>query len=564
MRDLTFIEILGLIRRWWWVFIVCPLLAAAAAYGVSRALTPIYRAEATLFIDQRETTGSLNVGDIQAAQELAATYSRLVTARPVLEQTINRLSLDTTPEDLVENISVTRIGSTQLVEIAVEDPDPRQAAQIANTLAQVFIEETHAQEDAATWSGRDELRRQIEEVQQRIEDTSSRIAELQQSGASGTAVQTELRTLQTQLSQDQALYASLLEAQQRMELAAAQSATQIRVVEQAVPPTKFVKPRILVNTALAGALGIVLAAGLVLVAGYLDDTVKTSEDVQRLTGRGALGLIPELRSPESIEAIAHPDSVGSEAYRTARTNLQFVAVGQSLRSFVVTSPRPGDGKTTTAVNLAAVLAQGGQRVILVDADLRRPQVHRYFAGLNTRSGLSNLLLSEWDVKLTPTLRQTTIAGLTVLPAGPLPPNPLDLLSSPRMREVLDWLAEQADVVIFDAPPLAVSDALVLSRLTNGVILVSETGRVRTAEIADAVQQIQQSGSTLLGIILNRFPLEKSGGYYTYYRSQEDNAGGARRGESPSVIPRWADGAGDRVVIRRSLRPTISKPADSET
>lgn len=577
MRDLTFIEILGLVRRWWWVFILCPLLAGGAAYGVSRALTPIYRAQATLVIDQRQLAGSLNVGDIQAAQELAATYSRLVTARPILERTIADLGLDTTPEDLAEQVGVSRIESTQLVQIAVEDPVPSEAARIANTLARVFIEETRAQQDAAAGSGRDELRRHADAVLQRIDAASDRIAELQLREDAGSAsVQAELRTLQTQLSQDQALYASLLEAQQRMDLAAAQSTTQIRVVERAVPPTESIKPRVLLNAALAGVLGIVLAAGLVLVVGYLDNTVKTSEDVERLTGRGALGLIPELRSPESVEAIAHPDSIGSEAFRTARTNLEFAAVGRSLRSIVVTSSRPGDGKTTTAVNLAAVLAQGGKRVVLVDADLRRPQVHRHFAGLSTRSGLTNLLLSDRDVSLHPVLRQTTVFGLSVLPAGPVPPNPLDLLSSPRMQEVMEWLASEADIVIIDAPPLAVSDALVLSRLASGMVLITQSGRVRPDEFAQVLRQIERAGTALLGVILNRFPLEKSRSYYAYYRGYGDGQGEddeegigeqgggafARANGRPGVAPAARPpGSGTFDTGQRVLRPSLGQTGE---
>ncbi|MDI3340496.1 MAG: polysaccharide biosynthesis tyrosine autokinase [Sphaerobacter sp.] len=540
MRELTFIDLVRLVRRWWGLFVLCPLLAGGVAYGVSQALPPIYRAQVTLVIDQWQTPGSVNVGDIQAAQELANTYSRVVTARPILEKTIAQLGLSTRPEDLIEQIEVDRVDTTQLVQIRVEDKVPSQAASIANTLAQVFIDEMRAQQEAAVGSGREELRRNIESVQRRMADTSDRIAALQgQADAGNSTAQAELRALQAQLAQDQALYASLLEAQQRMDLAAAQSTTPIRVVEPAVPPTTSVKPRILLNTALAGVLGVLLAAGLVLVIGYLDDTVKTSEDVQRLSGRGALGLIPPLTAPGSVEVIAHPMSIASEAFRSARTNLQFATIGQASGALVVTSPRPGDGKTTAAVNLAAVLAQSGQRVILVDADLRRPQVHRHFTGLDRRAGLSTLLLGQ-TTSLPPLLRHTTIPGLRILPSGPVPPNPADLLGSPQMRAVVERLVAEADIVIFDTPPLAVSDALVLCGLGTGVVLVAQAGRVRTAELAQAIQQIQQSGTPLLGVILNRVAVGATGRYYHYYRSAAS--------EAACGVPAVANGTEQPVAI----------------
>lgn len=519
MRDFTISDALKLVRRWWWVFILCPVLAAGAAFLISRELPRVYEADLTLVISQGGSSSGSNYNDILAAQQRTGTFARLATTRPVLEETIRRLSLPTTPEELVKQIKVTAVSDTQLLKVAVTDKDPQQAAKIANTVADVFIQQTKAQQLAATGSTSDEIKKNIADVKSRIDQTSQRIAQLQQSlDANSATTQAELRQLQTLLSQDQTTYGNLLEAQQQMDLAAAEAGNQVQLAEQAVPPTTFIRPRILLNTALAGILGLLLAAGLVLVVGYLDDTVKTAEDVERLTGRTALGSIPILRSPGGVETIAHPNSAATEAYRTVRTNFQFAVVGQKVRSIVVTSFRPSDGKTTTIVNLAAVLAQGGQRVILVDADLRKPNVQKYFQGLSTRTGLTNLLLANADVSLAPLLRATTIPGLRLLPAGPLPPNPPDVLSAAQMGKVVAQLETEADIVLFDAPPMAVSDALILGGLVDALLLVVQHGRTRSAELVRAVQELTQTGTPLVGVVINRVEAERAGHYYAYYHS----------------------------------------------
>ena len=523
MRDLTVGDVLKLARRWWWVLLLCPLVAAVAAYVISQSLPRYYEADALVVIDQSQAAGTSTYNDIQAAQQLATTYSQLATTRPVLTATIQQLGLPTTPEQLIKQLTVTPVNNTQLLRIAAVDRSPDMAAKIANTIGQTFIDQTRTQQVAAVGTSGNEIKQNIATVKARIDTESARITQLQgQVDAGTTSVQAQITQLQTQLNQDQATYTSLLEAQQQMDLAAAQTGTQIRIAEEAVPPRTFVKPRILLNTAVAGILGLLIACGIVLIAGYVDDTVKTSDDVQRVTGRTALGLIPTLRSPEGVEALAHPNAAATEAYRTMRTNFQFASVGQAIHSLVVTSFRPSDGKTTTLVNFAAVLAQGGQRVILVDADLRKPQIHRHFPGLTTRTGLTNLLLSSADVNLQPLLRETAIPGLRVLPAGPLPPNPPDVLNAPRMRQIVERLEAEADIVLFDAPPMAVSDALILGGIADSLLLVVTHGRTRTAELQHAVQELAQTGTPLVGVVINQAELARAGGYYSYYRAYYDS------------------------------------------
>jgi succinoglycan biosynthesis transport protein ExoP len=180
VRELTLADLIKLGRRWWWVLALCPILAAGVAFLVSSAMTPIYRAEATLLIEQSQVPGVTQYNDILAAERLTRTYSRLVTTRSVLEETIARLNLPLTPEQLQEQIDVTAVRDTQLVQVAVLDPSPERAATVANTLVQVFIEQQQAQRRAITGSSREELQRSIDDVRARIDELSSRIAELEQ------------------------------------------------------------------------------------------------------------------------------------------------------------------------------------------------------------------------------------------------------------------------------------------------------------------------------------------------------------------------------------------------
>jgi len=196
----------------------------------------------------------------------------------------------------------------------------------------------------------------------------------------------------------------------------------------------------------------------------------------------------------------------SEAYRTLRTNLEFSSLDEPVRTLVVTSPGAEEGKSTVLANLAVTLAQGGKQVILLDCDLRRPTQHTLF-GLDNATGLTTMMLAE-DAWSDPPLRQTPVDGLRVLPAGPTPPNPAELLGSRRMKETMAALLEQADVLLFDAPPvLAVTDALVLAVQTDGVLLVVKAGGTRREHIQQAKERLERVNARIVGAVLNNAPTD---------------------------------------------------------
>jgi non-specific protein-tyrosine kinase len=198
-------------------------------------------------------------------------------------------------------------------------------------------------------------------------------------------------------------------------------------------------------------------------------------------------------------------------------------------------------------NLATVLAQGGQRVILVDADLRKPRLHKVFTGLANRTGLTNLLLADARVDLEPLLQLTPVQNLRVLTTGPLPPNPSDVLNSPRMREVISQITEVADVVLIDAPPMAVSDALIIASLVDGVLLVTTGGRTRANELTNVVEALSRSGTNLTGVVVNRARLQ-SESYYYYQSYYTEDSG-------PAQGPPNDDGGSDGDSRDRRRVPT---------
>lgn len=216
---------------------------------------------------------------------------------------------------------------------------------------------------------------------------------------------------------------------------------------------------------------------------------------------------------KEIITISEPRSPISEAYRTLRTNLDFAGLAKTLKTLVVTSAGVNEGKSTTLANLAVVTAQAGRKVILVDADLRRPRLHQIF-GLDNEKGLTTVMMDD-NALITPPLQETGVEGLWLLPSGPLPPNPAELMGSRRMEEAIAKLVERADQVFFDTPPVvAVTDAAVLATKVDGVLLVISAGKTRREYARTAVQRLQQINARLIGTVLTN--VQMGTGFRGYY------------------------------------------------
>ncbi|MFQ5890499.1 MAG: GumC family protein [Gemmatimonadota bacterium] len=327
------------------------------------------------------------------------------------------------------------------------------------------------------------------------------------------------------------------------------AASNVRIVDPAEVPTHKSSPKILLNIALGLITGLALGVGLAFFFEYLDKSVKSPEEILHVTGVPAIGLIPALtmgasglrvikgkeRDPgrgATIDRIAHddPKSKASEAFRELRTALLVSRAGGPPRRILIASAQPGEGKTAVAVNMATTLAQIGHRVLLVDTDLRRPRLHRIFDLPNDR-GLSTCLGAAevpW-----PEPQKTMVPGLDLLPSGPVPPNPADLLDSERFAQVQRELDEQGyDQVIYDSPPvLAVADPAILAARMEGIVMVVLAGVTSKDALSHAVGRLQQVHGRIVGVILNRVDSEQQSYYYGYayrrYYGEDEPAATAR-------------------------------------
>jgi len=306
-----------------------------------------------------------------------------------------------------------------------------------------------------------------------------------------------------------------------VDLSSALHTNNIRQLDAAEVPTTASSPNLKVALLISLLLGLALGVVGAVVLEQLDDAIETQEDVERVTRTSFLGIIPEVREPDNkgpVELYVHrkPHSSVAECLRTVRTNLLFLSTDRPLQKLMVTSSGPQEGKTTAVVDLGIAFAQGGQKVLLVDTDMRRPRLHKVF-GLGSDLGLSSVLLDE--KKLGEALRQTEVPNLWVLPCGPIPPNPAELLHTERFKQVVAELGRRFDRVLFDSPPVAaVTDAQILASLVDGVVLLGKAGKTSKEALSRARRSLTDVGARLVGAVLNSVDLSRrrAGYYYDYY------------------------------------------------
>ena len=315
------------------------------------------------------------------------------------------------------------------------------------------------------------------------------------------------------------------------------------IISPASVPGSPSSPNVPRNILIAGVAGLLLAVGAVLLRDYLDQSVKSGQELIERTGLVPIGHVsytPARQERRGELTVMQEQSPASEAYRSLRTNLLFSNVDTPLRTIIVTSAAPGEGKSRTAANLAVVLAQSGRRTVLVDADFRRPDQHRNF-GFVRNVGLSNLVIQEMKEE-EGLLPVDGVSDLSVLPSGPPPPNPSELLGSARVRAVLSRLQEAFDFVVIDTPPVnAVTDPAVLATIADGVIMVIESGRTSYGAVTHAKQTLDRVGANVIGAVLNKVRTGRGGEAYayeyyygyTYAAEEEDNRAAPAEAQSPT-------------------------------
>lgn len=569
----------------WWLIALTTVLAAVAALVVSLTATPMYRSTVTLEVDSGSDPSQdayvLNRGNAAAA----STYVQQIGAPAVMEQVAARLGLDMEVRQVAAFISASQVGGdTGMIEISAENASPDLAKALAETTALVFIEQKEAQQTARYGASLAELEAQIAELEAEIMTTRGAIATIGDQADLAPAAKVELARLQTQLSNDQTRLTILLQSTEQFRLAMARYGDYISVFSPAELPRAPFSPQPLRNTALALVVGAMIGVGVAFLLDYLDDTVHTPEDARQALGVNVLGALPDVAEEEAIGWMAaeQPLSAVAEAFRNLRTSLQYVSLDAPLRTLLVTSTEPDEGKTFVASNLATAFALTGQKVLLLESDLRRSTLHRRWK--ETRApGLTEALRAYSEAlmdanpdpgdatapepstqpqgsatsALAPAtsalahaldfVRPTRVEGLGLLTAGSEISTPSELLNSQTFQRFLAALTEVYDLIVVDTPPiLAVTDAAVIASHVDGVVMVTVSGQTRLPSAARAIERIQDVGGRLLGLVVNRLTARSGGYYYHYYEYSYDYTYGSDNGR---------EGKGTKRRLLDHVRPS---------
>lgn len=546
-----------LLWYWSWFIIASAALAGAGALVVSKRTLPVYESSATLLLNQaRNSSATPEYSDVLTSEHLAKTYAELLSKRPILTTVISNLKLDIDPALLEQRVRVSVIRDTLLIIVSVEDTDPARAAAIANEIAAVYGQQSREMQSSRYATLKESLQGELGEVQQNIDDSQTNLdtlvrqvlraelssvqnamsqAQLDVERLSRDDIRAELigiqndierlqtnrdlveslgsdeqvaeqNQLRTRLEQYRSNYDSLLRSLEEIRLAETQSSDYLTIVEEAHVPVIPIRPRTILNVLLAAILGGMLVLGLTFLIEYFDNSVRSRDDIEQFIGIPTLASIGRIGGrglPSKLLAVRSPGAPIVEAYRMLRTNLEFAEIDTAIRTLLVTSATTNEGKSTTTANLAATIAQTGKRVVMVDLDLRNPTLHTIFQQSNHR-GITTALLQRKDDMLKDFMLPTSVDNLWLIPSGPLPSNPAELLGSQRMADLIEELKGEADVIMFDSSPmLAVADAALLARRCDAALVVARSGSTRVEMLRRVKEQLTQSGTRLLGVVLNR-------------------------------------------------------------
>jgi non-specific protein-tyrosine kinase len=506
-------------------------------------------------IEAAHTTDSGDSGSVATVtlfltdEALASTYIRILTGQPVLEETIAILGLSENPNIFVDKITVDLVGGTNLIRLRVSDTSESQAILIADTLARVFINQVQELVIEPYVSNINIISTQLDEVSDKIERTQLDIETLTLEKIQS---ETELGRLEGVLTENQIDKRSIQHDIESLSLTSSDEAETVILSELAQEPTRPIQ-RGRLYFLIALVIGLLVGVGLAFFLEYLDDTIKTPQDITETLGLSTLGSIPKVSNGENeLVVIEQPRSPTAEAFRMLGTNVRFTIQDKSLSTLLVTSPEPRQGKSMIVANLGAALAMLDTKVIIIDADLRLPRQQILF-NYRTNDGLTDALLYGVSDNL---LQPTKIDNLSVLTSGrKLPPNPTDLLSSHSMRELLEQMTGLADLIIIDSPPvLNIADTAALSSPVDGVLVVLEAGVTKQTSAQQALINLDNVGANLIGAVLNSVPKHVMGSYYYHQgisQSEEDIVGTGRAGPSGTMAAnrRWSQSQGIMPSLR---------------
>jgi len=482
-----------------------PVKAAAIANGLVKIL-----------IDQNEDLQSVRYATTE--ENLQARVEQAQQQMETIQKQINDISTATIKSNLNEVI-------TQIDELQIEIND------LENKIAEIDPLYATDEENALLVEYQDSLD-QLQPILALYQEIYTNLVVLGQPAESGINESAQLSQLQFTLELYQDIYVSGMASLESLRLSRAQSIPNVVQTEPATTPNEPISPQPLRTAALGGAAGLLITAIIAFAIEYLDDTIKTPEEIETLAGLPVIGFLTDFKSngfsksnlieSHSLFISTQPRSPVSEAIRSLRTNLEFSAVDKSLRTILVTSANPSEGKSTIAVNYALAVSQSGKKTLLLDADMRRPSIHKFF-DIPNRVGLSELLRSNLNLEQVLRGFESTY-DFSVITSGYLPPDPSKLLASKKMSETIDELKSNFDVIIIDCAPLVVSDPHVLGAMVDGMIYIVQPGKTRSQHLVANMQQLKQVNANVLGVVFNKIQRSHKsyygGYYYSHYHPKE--------------------------------------------
>jgi polysaccharide biosynthesis transport protein len=561
---------LAIIRRSWKVVLLVGVLAAVVAFVASNAMSKTYESSSRLLVGQALQAANPDVNLFQTSTNLAQTYAVIGETRQLLGQVRTNLKLDVSLEDLISQVSVRPVQGQPMIDINASANSAETAAAIANEIAAELI--ARAPTIGASEPDTASTQQDLKDTSEQITQTRNQIQALLAVAQLTPDEQARLDVLQARILQLRATYADLLQS------ATTVAANRVSVIDPAVVPLEASSPKVLLNTVLAGILGMLLAIGVVYLLEHLDNRMKSAEHVETVTGVPNLGTILRMPGPADREpfyrmaTLLYPRSPAAEAFRTIRTNIEFASIDKPFRTIAVTSAAPGEGKTVTASNLAVAFAQSGRKTILVDADLRRPGVHDMFSLANA-AGLTDLVHSD-TIRVDDVMRRTDNPNLTVITAGIVPPNPAELLGSARMEVILDRLRDKAEIIVFDTAPVgAVTDAAILAAKSDATLFVVQPYKTTERTVRRGREALAKVNARVIGTVLNNVPqgFTDTVAYYGRYGPESDVAATPVEGsirpnaEMPAAPPpaqTTQPPAGPTVI--EPTRMTVAKPRTTRT
>lgn len=526
-------EYVDVIRTRKWTILFVFLLVLGAALFRSYRQTPLYLASTRLLVAgvPTDSTGAVPLPQM-------TTEAEVVQSVEVAEVAKGLLRVNENPDSLLGGLSVSQVGDTQVLTISYTSSDPQYAADAANAFARGYV--TFKQEGA-----RESLEPVIENLQTRLTRTRTALERVENQLERAESINSPDPETVSRLDQKRVQTQSDLDLLEERLQTALSTETSIAlgggdVLQPANTPRQPTSPDHRTNGVIGGIFGILLGLAAGFTRDRLDQRFRSRAEAERLLVAPVLATIPKFKVPKRAGSILGygPRSSAAESYRTLRTNLQFLAGQREVKSIVVTSASSHEGKSLTAANLAVAFGQVGRKVVLVSADMRRPGVEKHF-GLAEHS----IGLSSWLSGSTNDLRQVVVdtqsENVFLLPSGPIPENPAELLASTRLDELIEQLGRHFDYVLFDSvPTLALADAAIVAARADAAILVIDASATSRQAAMHSKVELERVGASILGVILNKFEVVGSPYYYYNYKASKPSSGsgnGSGNGAGPQAV-----------------------------